>query len=131
MLRIITRAAATKVVRPAPLMARNMATLGGNVNPLTAIKQRSATMIQPNSVPSCIPAASGVASALAQGSTATLPFLTPFSGASQRRYVRGIDYQPSVRKRKRSLGFLARSRSRTGRKIIKRRTLKGRWFLTH
>lgn len=44
---------------------------------------------------------------------------------------RGNTYQPNTLKRKRRLGFLARSKSRTGRNILKRRFEKGRWFLTH
>ncbi|KAG7869723.1 hypothetical protein KL916_005192 [Ogataea parapolymorpha] len=43
----------------------------------------------------------------------------------------GNTYQPNTLKRKRRLGFLARACSRTGRKILKRRKEKGRWFLTH
>ena len=40
-------------------------------------------------------------------------------------------FDPSHRVRKRRHGFLARLRSRTGRKVLKRRTLKGRQSLTH
>ncbi|OCK98717.1 mitochondrial 54S ribosomal protein bL34m [Cenococcum geophilum 1.58] len=40
-------------------------------------------------------------------------------------------FDPSHRVRKRRHGFLARLKSRTGRKVLKRRTLKGRWSLTH
>ena len=40
-------------------------------------------------------------------------------------------FDPSHRVRKRRHGFLARLKSRTGRKVLKRRTLKGRRSLTH
>ena len=43
----------------------------------------------------------------------------------------GNEYQPSQRVRKRRHGFLARRRSRTGRKVLIRRRMKGRRFLTH
>lgn len=43
----------------------------------------------------------------------------------------GAEYQPSQRVRKRRHGFLARIKSRTGRKILARRRGKGRRFLTH
>lgn len=43
----------------------------------------------------------------------------------------GSEYQPSQRKRKRKHGFLARLRSRTGRKILIRRRAKGKVFLSH
>jgi large subunit ribosomal protein L34 len=44
---------------------------------------------------------------------------------------RGNTYQPSTLKRKRVNGFLARSKSRGGKKILARRKAKGRWYLTH
>lgn len=54
------------------------------------------------------------------------------SGFVQKRFKsRGNTYQPSTLKRKRTFGFLARLRSRNGRKIISRRKAKGRWYLTH
>ncbi|CDK28415.1 unnamed protein product [Kuraishia capsulata CBS 1993] len=44
---------------------------------------------------------------------------------------RGNTYQPNTLKRKRRLGFLSRMCSRTGRRIIKNRKEKGRWFLSY
>ena len=55
------------------------------------------------------------------------PFL-----ASQVRFVQyGREYQPNTLKRKRSYGFLARLKSIGGRKILKRRMMKGRKTLSH
>ncbi|MCK5590006.1 MAG: 50S ribosomal protein L34 [Dehalococcoidales bacterium] len=39
-------------------------------------------------------------------------------------------YQPKRLSRKRKLGFRARVATRGGRKVLKRRRLKGRWKLT-
>ncbi|KAF9908805.1 hypothetical protein EC991_009508 [Linnemannia zychae] len=53
-------------------------------------------------------------------------------GSSQARFVSyGREYQPSQRVRKRRHGFLARMKSRGGRKIIHNRLLKGRKYLSH
>jgi len=68
-----------------------------------------------------------------------LPHLTPRPSTSPHRHqqmqvrftVRGTEYQPSQRKRKRRHGFLARLRSVGGRKILKRRALKGRKNMSH
>ncbi|KAI9500161.1 ribosomal protein L34 [Coemansia spiralis] len=43
----------------------------------------------------------------------------------------GNEYQPSNIRRKRKHGFLRRLRTRSGRKILQRRMLKGRKFLSH
>lgn len=42
----------------------------------------------------------------------------------------GIIRKPSKIKRKRTHGFLARKRTKAGRKILNRRRKKGRWRLT-
>ncbi|KAL2912235.1 hypothetical protein HK105_208303 [Polyrhizophydium stewartii] len=43
----------------------------------------------------------------------------------------GQEYQPSTLKRKRKFGFLRRLKTLGGRKILKRRMLKGRKWLSH
>ncbi|KAK9452296.1 mitochondrial 54S ribosomal protein bL34m [Limtongia smithiae] len=55
-----------------------------------------------------------------------------FPQFSQRRWkARGNTYQPRTFKRKRRFGYLVRARSRTGRRILAARKLKGRWYLSH
>lgn len=82
----------------------------------------------PRAVPRCTrgPLWSG-----ACGASATLPALpTPLSRAPVRWTTYGQEYQPSTLRRKRKFGYLARIRSRHGRKIIRRRILKGRKYLS-
>ena len=57
--------------------------------------------------------------------------INPLFQLQVRFAARGTEYQPSQRKRKRKHGFLARKRSRGGRKIFIRRMNKGRKFLSH
>ena len=64
--------------------------------------------------------------------TDTMKLLKTPQTISQVRFkTRGNTYQPSTLKRKRTFGFLARLRTRNGKKILNRRKAKGRWYLTH
>ncbi|KIJ59120.1 hypothetical protein HYDPIDRAFT_62887, partial [Hydnomerulius pinastri MD-312] len=53
------------------------------------------------------------------------------SPISKRFASRGTEYQPSQRARKRKHGFLARKKTADGRKVLLRRRVKGRLFLSH
>ncbi|RKP15079.1 ribosomal protein L34-domain-containing protein [Piptocephalis cylindrospora] len=65
------------------------------------------------------------------GGEGGIPSLLSPVGVQVRGKKYGSEYQPSNLKRKRKHGFLARKRSFGGRKILKRRAMKGRWVLTH
>ncbi|KAG0261691.1 hypothetical protein BG011_000787 [Mortierella polycephala] len=84
-----------------------------------------------------ISAASSPAVGVTSTSSSIFSSLTGFRlptvfGTSQARFVSyGREYQPSQRVRKRRHGFLARMKSRGGRRIIQNRLLKGRKYLSH
>lgn len=68
-------------------------------------------------------------------SLSLLQRLTPLAAPRQQQQVRcvtyGSEYQPSQRKRKRKHGFLARLKSKGGRKMLARRKAHGRRFISH
>ncbi|EGG07138.1 uncharacterized protein MELLADRAFT_35640, partial [Melampsora larici-populina 98AG31] len=66
-----------------------------------------------------------------QIATLALPFINPWQIGSTRCISRGHTYQPSQIKRKRRHGFLARLKTKTGRKILWTRKAKGRKYLSH
>ncbi|KAL7753749.1 39S ribosomal protein L34, mitochondrial [Sorochytrium milnesiophthora] len=61
------------------------------------------------------------------------PLSSPFTGLMGQRFMGkfGSEYQPSTLRRKRKWGFLARISTKAGRKILWRRMLKGRKYLSH
>lgn len=62
---------------------------------------------------------------------ASRPSTLSIFGTQQVRWTTyGQEYQPSSRRRKRKFGYLARMRTRDGRKILKRRIMKGRTYLS-
>ncbi|GAA6002002.1 mitochondrial 54S ribosomal protein bL34m MRX14 [Rhodotorula paludigena] len=80
--------------------------------------------------PSLVPSPSSPASPI----LALLAAQSPASAfvPEQRRFaVYGAEYQPSQVRRKRKHGFLARKRSKSGKKTLQRRWNKGRKFLSH
>ncbi|KXS21112.1 hypothetical protein M427DRAFT_51389 [Gonapodya prolifera JEL478] len=63
--------------------------------------------------------------------TPIFPSPTPHALAQIRCNTRGNTYQPNNLKRKRTFGFLRRKRTVGGRKILLRRSMKGRKYLSH
>ncbi|AET39366.1 mitochondrial 54S ribosomal protein bL34m Ecym_4303 [Eremothecium cymbalariae DBVPG len=95
---------------------RSLVTLVSSFSPMKSLVQPLATSAANTSV-----------STFQRPSVISLVF-----GLNQRRWKsRGNTFQPSTLKRKRRVGFLARARSKTGQKILKRRKEKGRWYLTY
>ncbi|SHO78737.1 Similar to S.cerevisiae protein YDR115W (Putative mitochondrial ribosomal protein of the large subunit) [Malassezia sympodialis ATCC 42132] len=80
-------------------------------------------------VPMVVPRPAGSILAMARQSLTHPSFNSSIMGVRYTTY--GSEYQPSQRKRKRKHGFLARLRSRTGKKILVRRRAKGKVFVSH
>lgn len=111
-------------------MAMFASARGNALTSFRSLPPASSSSTSSNMGPSCLPSL-GPAPA-PTGVSALLPELSPFAGATQRRWkARGHTYQPSTLKRKRVNGFLARLKSRGGKKVLARRKAKGRWYLTH
>ncbi|KAI9100675.1 39S ribosomal protein L34, mitochondrial precursor [Phlyctochytrium arcticum] len=71
-------------------------------------------------------------STVINSTTFSKPAMSPtFLAPMQTRFVTyGNEYQPSNLKRKRRHGFLKRTKTLAGRKILKRRMMKGRKYLS-
>ncbi|KAK9462721.1 mitochondrial 54S ribosomal protein bL34m [Lipomyces oligophaga] len=128
-------------IRPsscAPLQVQRNRQFSSIFNNSSLTKARSSLPIRSTTVDislypaseSSLSSTGSLSGSLLGSSISPVPFMFPQT--IQRRWkARGNTYQPNSLKRKRRFGFLARLRSKTGRKILKRRTLKGRWYLTH
>ena len=99
--------------------------------PLTNLRSRNLSILSSSNALSAFRAQAVAGPAPAPTAVGVPTSVSIFDALQKRWKSRGNTYQPSTLKRKRVNGFLARSKSRGGKKILARRKAKGRWYLTH
>ncbi|BGP58609.1 hypothetical protein JCM8202_005298 [Rhodotorula sphaerocarpa] len=113
------RAGASSLFRPAP--ARSL---------FGPLRPHLGPSLSPAATSSSASASSPILSLLA--AAGSHPSTAVGGQPQQKRFaVYGSEYQPSQRVRKRRHGYLARKKSKGGRKILSRRFAKGRKYLSH
>lgn len=101
--------------------------MGSKTSSFTSVHHSSQNLLSATSV-----ASAGTTLESSGNSVRTGSLLFNIGSLLGRRWkTRGNTFQPSVIKRKRKLGFLARNSSTRGRKLLERRKRKGRWYLTY
>ncbi|GAA5988381.1 hypothetical protein JCM10908_003539 [Rhodotorula pacifica] len=114
----------TSLFRPAASRS-----LLSSMRPTLSSFTASTTSSSSSSSPS--PSAASASPILALLAASPSSLSSAFAPIQKRFAVYGSEYQPSQRVRKRRHGFLARKKSKGGRKILMRRFAKGRKYLSH
>ncbi|GAA6030643.1 hypothetical protein JCM8097_006253 [Rhodosporidiobolus ruineniae] len=124
----------TRLASTLPSLGRPASTLTPTFTGRASLSTPSATLFRPTALTALTSLHSLRRPTLSPSSSTplALPHAHPSQQGQQlRTAVYGAEYQPSQVKRKRTHGFLARKRSKTGRRVIARRWGKGRKYLSH
>ncbi|EPQ29878.1 uncharacterized protein PFL1_02551 [Pseudozyma flocculosa PF-1] len=122
--------APTAPTTPTPAVSAHPRTPGASTSLLRSFNSLSLSSGVARSAASPLSLLSALSRPTLSSSSSTSPLATA-TVASARSVTYGSEYQPSQRIRKRRHGFLARIKTKNGRKTIARRRAKGKAKLSH